>query len=128
MDRTKKAWDERKPFQGVLPIVPPDVTMGELLDVLCMNGVGVAISIDAWRDRGSEPGVIRYPPADTTWYITKELFSEQPPAYQTFGSFLSYLDAKDRLGLKADDVEHERRLFGVLLLEDALDYIAAVNG
>jgi hypothetical protein len=111
-----------RPLEGLLPIVSPDLSIGELVDIAAMNGIGVAVAIDAWSAEGLPETGERFGPADTDWYINGDLFSEnEPPAYRTYGSFLGALNTNKQLNIEADQVKHERRIFGVLLLDELLN-------
>jgi hypothetical protein len=117
---TREATDQ--PLEGLLPIVTPDVSMGELLDLAAMNGIGVAVAIDAWSANGLPETGDMFGPADTEWYISSDLFGKnEPPAYRTYGSFLGALNANKQLDIEVDQVKHERRIFGVLLLDELLN-------
>ena len=119
---TREATD--RPLEGLLPIVTPDVSMGELLDLAAMNGIGVAVAIDAWSADGLPETDDMFGPADTDWYISGDLFGKnEPQAYRTYGSFLGALNANKQLNIEVDQVMHERRIFGVLLLDEILDCI-----
>ena len=116
---TREATD--RPLEGLLPIVTPDVSMGELLDLAAMNGIGVAVAIDAWSADGLPETHNMFGPADTDWYISGDLFGKnEPKAYRTYGSFLGALNANKQLNIEVDQVKHERRIFGVLLLDEIM--------
>jgi hypothetical protein len=96
--------------------------MGELLDLAAMNGIGVAVAIDAWSANGLPETGDMFGPADTEWYISSDLFGKnEPPVYRTYGSFLGALNANKQLDIEVDQVKHERRIFGVLLLDELLN-------
>ncbi len=96
--------------------------MGELLDLATMNGIGVAVAIDAWSADGLPETDNMFGPADTDWYISGDLFGKnEPQAYRTYGSFLGALNANKQLNIEVDQVMHERRIFGVLLLDEILN-------
>jgi hypothetical protein len=117
---TREATDQ--PLEGLLPIVTPDVSMGELLDLAAMNGIGVAVAIDAWSANGLPETGDMFGPADTEWYISSDLFGKnEPPAYRTYGSFLGALNANKQLDIEVDQVKHERRILGVILLDELLN-------
>jgi len=117
---TREATD--RPLEGLLPIVSPDVSMGELLDIAAMNGIGVAVAIDAWSAEGLPETSEMFGPADTDWYINGGLFHKnEPRTYRTYGSFLGALNSNKQLNIEVDRVKHERRLFGVLLLDELLN-------
>ena len=117
---TREATD--RPLEGLLPIVTPDVSMGELLDLAAMNGIGVAVAIDAWSADGLPETDDMFGPADTDWYISGDLFGKnEPKAYRTYGSFLGALNANKQLNIEVDQVKHERRIFGVLLLDEIVN-------
>ena len=93
--------------------------MGELLDIATMNGIGVAVAIDAWSAEGLPETGEKFGPADTDWYISSSLFGKnEPRTYRTYGSFLGALNANKQLNIEVDQVMHERRIFGVLLLDE----------
>ena len=118
---TREATD--RPLEGLLPIVSPDVSMGELLDIAAMNGIGVAVAIDAWSAEGLPETGEKFGPADTDWYINGGLFDKnEPRTYRTYGSFLGALNSNKQLNIEVDQVKHERRIFGVLLLDEIVDY------
>ena len=95
----------------------PDVSMGELLDLAAMNGIGVAVAIDAWSADGLPETDDMFGPADTDWYISGDLFGKnEPQAYRTYGSFLGALNANKQLNIEVDQVKHERRVFGCFSL------------
>ena len=117
---TREATD--RPLEGLLPIVTPDVSMGELLDLAAMNGIGVAVAIDAWSADGLPETDNMFGPADTDWYISGDLFGKnEPKTYRTYGSFLGALNANKQLNIEVDQVMHERRVFGVLLLDEIVN-------
>ena len=117
---TREATDQ--PLEGLLPIVSPDLSMGELLDIAAINGIGVAVAIDAWSATGLAENDITYGEADTDWFITSELFGpNEPPVYRTYGSFLGALNSNEQLNIERDQVMHERRIFGVILLDELLN-------
>ena len=117
---TREATD--RPLEGLLPIVTPDVSMGELLDLAAMNGIGVAVAIDAWSADVLPETDNMFGPADTDWYISGDLFGKnEPQAYRTYGSFLGALNANKQLNIEVDQVMHERRIFGVLLLDEIVN-------
>ena len=96
--------------------------MGELLDLAAMNGIGVAVAIDAWSADVLPETDNMFGPADTDWYISGDLFGKnEPQAYRTYGSFLGALNANKQLNIEVDQVMHERRIFGVLLLDELLN-------
>ena len=96
--------------------------MGELLDIAAMNGIGVAVAIDAWSANGLPETDEMFGTADTDWYINGDLFGEnEPPAYRTYGSFLGALNTNKQLNIEVDQVKHERRILGVLLLDELLN-------
>jgi hypothetical protein len=117
---TREATD--RPLEGLLPIVSPDISMGELLDIAAMNGIGVAVAIDAWSANGLPETDEMFGSADTDWYINGDLFGKnEPPAYRTYGSFLGALNTNKQLNIEVDQVKHERRILGVLLLDELLN-------
>jgi hypothetical protein len=117
---TREATD--RPLEGLLPIVSPDLSMGELLDIATMNGIGVAVAIDAWSAEGLPETGEKFGPADTDWYISSSLFGKnEPRTYRTYGSFLGALNANKQLNIEVDQVKHERRILGVLLLDELLN-------
>ena len=117
---TREATD--RTLEGLLPIVSPDISMGELLDIAAMNGIGVAVAIDAWSAKGLPENDEMFGTADTDWYINGDLFGEnEPPAYRTYGSFLGALNTNKQLNIEVDQVKHERRILGVLLLDELLN-------
>ena len=117
---TREATDQ--PLEGLLPIVSPDLSMGELLDIAAINGIGVAVAIDAWSAKGLAKNDITYGEADTDWFITSKLFGpNEPPVYRTYGSFLGALNSNEQLNIERDQVMHERRIFGVILLDELLN-------
>jgi len=111
---------------GILPIVTPDLSMSDLVNLVCTNGVGVAVAIDAWFvvDEGTLPEDERCCSADEEWYITPRLFEEsEPQCHRTFGGFLGRLASTHRLHLQSHEVVHERRLLGVIRLETVLEWL-----
>jgi hypothetical protein len=111
---------------GILPIVTPDLSMSDLVNLVCANGVGVAVAIDAWNvvDESTLPEEERCCSADVEWYITPKLFDDcEPQCHRTFGGFLGRLASTHRLHLQAHEVVHERRLLGVLRLETVLEWL-----
>lgn len=127
--RTVKAggewtWDwTPQVLQGILPIVSPDCTLAHLIDVICMNGIGAAIAIDEWDLRDDGLANRPTPAMDKAWYIDSGLFKDETTACRTMPSFLSALHANDNLAVKAHNVKHTRRLYGVVLLEDVMAFL-----
>ena len=60
---------------------------------------------------------------DKAWYIDSGLFKDETTACRTMPSFLSALHANDNLAVKAHNVKHTRRLYGVVLLEDVMAFL-----
>jgi len=118
-NRNKRIGDD---FAGILPIITPDFSIQEAMEIASLNGVGVAISIDSWEDMGNQDYQIEYGCMDHSWYIDENLFdSSEPKLHRTFCSFVRYLSDSHQLNIKQSSVKHSRRIFGILLLNDLLE-------
>ena len=118
-NRNKRIGDD---FVGILPIITPDFSIQEAMEIASLNGVGVAISIDSWEDMGNQDYQIEYGCMDHSWYIDENLFdSSEPKLHRTFCSFVRYLSDSHQLNIKQSSVKHSRRIFGILLLNDLLE-------
>ena len=118
-NRSKRIGDD---YAGILPIITPDFSIQEAMEIASLNGVGVAISIDSWEDIENQDYQIEYGSIDHSWYINEDLFdSSEPNLHRTFCSFLRYLSDSHQLNIKQSSVKHTRRIFGVLLLKDLLE-------
>ena len=109
-------------FEGVLPILSPDVPLGALRDMVVANGIGAAICIDAWSVIDAPETSPTYGSADAEWYISENMFeANEPKAHRTFGSFVAHLQNTAQLGIQARNVVHQRRILGVVTLDVLLD-------
>ena len=136
----KWVWTHRKPSsyivekeiigKGKLPIISPDSSLGEAIEIATSNGVGVAIGIDAWYldddlDDDYKRKEVKSSRCleDEHWYIKDELFAPEEAGIgaRTFCSFLARLYAENRLNIASKKVKQERRVLGILLLEDMLN-------
>lgn len=110
-------------FSGVLPIITPDFSIREAMEIANLNGVGVAISIDSWEDINNLEYEVSYGSVDQSWYIDGDLFDDsEPNLHRTFSSFIRYLSETYQLNIKEGSVRHSRRLYGILLLEDLINF------
>ncbi len=117
-NRSKRIGDG---FAGILPIITPDFSIQEAMEIASLNGVGVAISIDSWQDLGNQDYQIEYGSIDHSWYIDENLFdNSEPKLHRTFSSFVRYLSDSHQLNIKQSSVKHSRRIVGILLLKDLL--------
>jgi hypothetical protein len=114
---------------GKLPIISPDSTLREAIEIATSNGIGVAIGIDAWfldEDVIDDSKQKSVPSSrcleDERWHIEERLFdtSEQGIGARTFCGFMARLHEEKRLNIASKKVLQERRVYGVLLLEDML--------
>tara|TARA_B110000459_G_C16562125_1_gene472101 strand:+ start:42 stop:419 length:378 start_codon:yes stop_codon:yes gene_type:complete len=115
---------------GKLPIISPDSTLREAIEIATSNGIGVAIGIDAWfldEDVIDDSKQKSVPSSrcleDERWHIEERLFdtSEQGIGARTFCGFMARLHEEKRLNIASKKVLQERRVYGVLLLEDMLN-------
>jgi len=115
--------------EGKLPIISPDSSLREAIEIATSNGIGVAIGIDAWFL--DEDVVVDSKPKsvpssrcleDERWHIEERLFeaSERGIGARTFCGFMARLHEEKRLNIASKKVLQERRVYGVLLLEDML--------
>jgi len=82
----------------------------------------VAVAIDAWSANGLSETDEMFGTADTDWYINGDLFGpNEPSVHRTYGSFLGALNTNKQLNIEVDQVKHERRILGVLLLDELLN-------
>ena len=117
--------------EGKLPIISPDSSLREAIEIATSNGIGVAIGIDAWfldEDVVADSKQISVPSSrcleDERWHIEERLFdtSEQGIGARTFCGFMARLHEEKRLNIASKKVLQERRVYGILLLEDMLDF------
>ena len=127
LEQSDRLWDWNRSITmgndsaGILPIITPDFSIQEAMEIASLNGVGVAISIDSWEDMDNQDYQIEYGSVDHSWYIDEDLFdSSEPNLHRTFCSFVRYLSDSHQLNIKQSSVKHTRRIFGILLLKDLL--------
>jgi len=132
----KWSWKHEKPSSylqngaiiggGKLPIISPDSSLREAIEIATSNGVGVAIGIDVWHladDDNQKPIKSSRCLEDERWHIDDDLFhaDEKGIGARTFCSFLARLNEEKCLNIASKKVVQKRRVFGILLLEDMLD-------
>ena len=83
---TREATDQ--PLEGLLPIVSPDLSMGRLLDIAAINGIGV-VAIDS-SPRAAEND-ITYGEADTGGSSPANYLTPMSRSVPHYGSFLGRL-------------------------------------
>jgi hypothetical protein len=127
LEQSDRRWDWNRSKRigdgsaGILPIITPDFSIQEAMEIASLNGVGVAISIDSWQDLGNQDYQIEYGSMDHSWYIDENLFDKsEPKQHRTFSSFVRYLSDSHQLNIKQNSVKHSRRIVGILLLKDLL--------
>ena len=115
--------------EGKLPIISPDSSLREAIEIATSNGIGVAIGIDAWfldEDVVADSKQKSVPSSrcleDERWHIEERLFdaSERGIGARTFCGFMARLHEEKRLNIASKKVLQERRVYGILLLEDML--------
>ena len=115
--------------EGKLPIISPDSSLREAIEIATSNGIGVAIGIDAWfldEDIVADSKTKSVPSSrcleDERWHIEERLFdaSERGIGARTFCGFMARLHKEKRLNIASKKVLQERRVYGILLLEDML--------
>jgi hypothetical protein len=132
----KWSWKHEKPSsylqngviigEGKLPIISPDSSLREAIEIATSNGVGVAIGIDVWHladDDNQKPIKSSRCLEDERWHIDDDLFhnDEKGIGARTFCGFLARLNEEKCLNIASKKVVQKRRIFGILLLEDMLD-------